>query len=280
MAATAAVAPSGVKAMVINLGPQHPSTHGVLRVRLELEGEQVRACEPIIGYLHTGIEKTFEDLFYQQAIVLTDRIDYVSPLNNNLCYVLAVERLLGVEVPKRCQYIRVIFAELSRIASHLVWLGTSAMDMGAMSPFFYCMQQRELLLDLNEMAAGTRMNPSYLRVGGLMADLPPGFEQKARAFLDGFPHWLETYRGLLDRNPIWQERLVGTARMTLDQALDYGWTGPLLRACGLGRDLRKTNPYSSYEDFEFDVPTETEGDVYARYKVRLREMEESLRIVR
>ncbi len=266
--------------MVLNLGPQHPSTHGVLRVKVELDGEQVVRSEPVIGYLHTGIEKTFEDLMYQQGCMLAPRADYVSPIINNLCWVLGVEKLLGIEVPKRTQYIRVLFAELSRIASHLVWLGTSAMDMGAMSPFFYTMQQRELILDLNEMAAGYRMNPSYFRVGGLMGDLPPGFPEKLYAFLDGFPHWLEEYHELLDRNPIWIERLQHTARISLEQALDYGWTGPLIRALGVPFDLRKTNPYSSYEDFDFDVPTETEGDVYARYKVRMREMAESLKIVR
>jgi NADH-quinone oxidoreductase subunit D len=271
---------TGLKPMVINLGPQHPSTHGVLRVRLALDGEQVRACEPVIGYLHTGIEKNCEDLTFNQAITLTDRMDYLSPITNNFAYVLGVERLLGVEVPKRCQYIRVMFAELSRIASHLVWLGTSAMDMGAMSPFFYTMQQREQILDLIEMSAGTRMNPSYFRVGGLLNDLPPGFEEKLRAFLDGFPHWLQEYYRLLDRNPIWLERLKGTAPISAEQAMEYAWTGPLLRACGIDRDLRKTNPYSSYEDFEFDVATETAGDVYARYHVRMREMQESLRIIR
>jgi len=269
-----------LKPMILNLGPQHPSTHGVLRVRVELDGEQVKNCEPVIGYLHTGIEKTFEDLFFQQGCMLADRMDYVSPLNNNLAWVLAVERLLGIEVPKRCQYIRVMFAELSRIASHLVWLGTSAMDMGAMTPFFYTMQQRELILDLNEMAAGYRMNPSYFRVGGLMRDLPPGFAERLYAFLDGFPRWLDELKGLLDRNPIWLERLQGTGRISAEQALDYGWTGPLLRACGVPRDLRKWNPYSSYEDFAFEVPTESAGDVYARYRVRMREMEESLKIVR
>ena len=271
---------TGLKAMELNLGPQHPSTHGVLRLRLRLDGEQVKACEPIIGYLHTGIEKTYEDLIFQQGNMLSDRIDYVSPIINNLCYVLAVEKLLQIEVPKRCKYIRVMFAELSRIASHLVWLGTSAMDMGAMSPFFYTFQQREMILDLIEMASGYRMNPSYFRIGGLMADLPQGFSARLHAFLDGFPRWLDEYRGLLDKNPIWLDRLKGTAQISLAQALDYGWTGPLLRSLGVARDLRKSNPYSSYEDFAFDVPTERDGDVYARYKVRMREMEESLKIVR
>ncbi len=271
---------TGLKPMVINLGPQHPSTHGVLRVRLALDGEQIRACEPVIGYLHTGIEKNYEDLTFNQGILLTDRMDYLSPITSNLGYVLAVEKLLGVEVPRRCQYIRVLFAELSRIASHLVWLGTSAMDMGAMSPFFYCLQQRELILDLIEAAAGTRMNPSYFRVGGLLNDLPPGFMERLQKFLDGFPAWLREYHRLLDRNPIWLDRLKGTGVITLDQALDYGWTGPALRASGTDRDLRKWNPYSSYEDFDFEVATAQDGDVYARYTVRLREMEESLKIIR
>ncbi len=270
---------TGLKPMVINLGPQHPSTHGVLRVRLALDGEQIRGCEPVIGYLHTGIEKNCEDLTFNQAITLTDRMDYLSPITNNFGYVLAVEKLLGVEVPKRCQYIRVMFAELSRIASHLVWLGTSAMDMGAMSPFFYCLQQRELILDLIEAAAGARMNPSYFRVGGLLNDLPPGFFERLKKFLDGFPTWLGEYHRLLDQNPIWLERLKGTGVLTLEQALEYGITGPMLRANGLDRDLRKWNPYSSYEDFEFNVPIATEGDVYARYAVRLQEMQESLKII-
>ena len=273
-------ASAGGGPMVLNLGPQHPSTHGVLRVLLQLDGEVVQACEPVIGYLHTGIEKTFEDLFFQQGCMLAVRMDYLSPSTNELAYVLAVEKLLGIEVPKRCQYVRVLFAELSRIASHLVWLGTSAMDMGAMSPFFYTMQQREHILDLIEMASGARMNSSYLRVGGLMADLPDGFAERLYTFLDGFPRWLAEYHALLDRNPIWLERLHGTARISSAQALAYGWTGPLLRACGIARDLRKWNPYSSYGDFAFDVPTEDGCDAYARYLVRMREMSESLRILR
>lgn len=270
---------SGLKPMIINLGPQHPSTHGVLRVRLALDGERVKGCEPIIGYLHTGIEKNCEDLTYNQAITLTDRMDYLSPITNNFGYVLAVEQLLSVEVPKRTQYIRVMFAELSRIASHLVWLGTSAMDMGAMSIFFYCLQQREKILDLFEAAAGTRLNPSYFRVGGLLNDLPPGFIAQLRAFLDEFPKWLKDYHTLLDQNPLWLDRLKNIAVITAEEALDYGFTGPALRGSGVDRDLRRTNPYSSYEDFEFDVPLGQNGDAYDRYACRLTEMDESRKII-
>lgn len=269
-----------LKPLVLNMGPQHPSTHGVLRLVLELDGETVVSCEPVIGYLHTGIEKTAENLTYNQAVTVIDRMDYLSPLTNNLAYIMAVEQLLGVEVPKRTQYIRVMFSELSRMGSHLVWLGTSAMELGAMSVFFYCFRMRERILDLIEMASGARMNPSYFRAGGLMHDLPDGWEEKARAFVDEFPTWLKNYKDLLDLNILWVDRMRGSGRISREDALSYGLTGPNLRATGLALDLRKAKPYSSYEEFEFEVPTGQNGDAYDRYAVRMKEMEESRRIIR
>lgn len=268
-----------VQPMVINLGPQHPSTHGVLRVILELDGETVVSAQADIGYLHTGIEKTAEHLNWQQAITVTDRMDYLGPITNNLGYVLAVEKLLGVEVPPRAQWLRVMFAELNRIASHMIWVGTHAMDMGAMSVFFYCFRERERILDLFEMAAGTRMNPSYLRIGGVMRDIPAGFDKKVREFVGEFPEWLRHYHALLDANPLWLERLKGNNLITTQQCLDLGVTGPMLRATGMAYDVRKVFPYSSYDKFQFDIPVSTEGDSYARYEVRMRELDESLRII-
>jgi NADH-quinone oxidoreductase subunit D len=265
--------------MVINLGPQHPSTHGVLRVRLTLDGERVVDAEPVIGYLHTGFEKTAESLTWQQANTVTDRLDYLAPMSNNLAYVLAVEKLMNLEVPKRAQYIRVLFAELTRIASHLVWLGTHVMDLGAMSLFFYTMREREVLLDIIEATTGVRMNPSYFRVGGLAYDLPDGFHEKVRDFLKDFPRWMKMYRNLFEDNPLILERLQGVAVVSRDQCYAYSVTGPILRATGVARDLRKDEPYSSYEEFEFDVPTRTEGDALARFWVRVEEMYESHKIM-
>jgi len=272
--------PTETKPLVLNIGPQHPSTHGVLRVVVELDGETVMNARPVIGYLHTGIEKTAENLNYNQAVTVIDRMDYVSPITNNLAYVLAVEELLGITVPKRTQYIRVLFSELSRIASHLIWTGTAAMDMGAMSVFFYCFREREIILDLIEMTAGARMNPSYFRPGGLTHDLPEGFMEKCRSFVDDFPNWIRTYRDLLEENVIWIERLKGTAPITQEDALGLGLSGPLVRSTGIPFDLRKLKPYSSYEDFEFDVVTGTHGDAYDRFEIRVGEMEQSARIVR
>jgi NADH-quinone oxidoreductase subunit D len=266
--------------MVINLGPQHPSTHGVLRVRLELDGEKVLNAEPVIGYLHTGFEKTAETHTYQQANTLTDRMDYLSPLTNNLAYVLAVEKLMGIEVPKRAQYIRVLFSELSRLGSHLVWLGTHVMDLGAMSLFFYTFREREVILDLIESAAGVRMNPSYFRVGGLAYDLPDGFHERCQAFIDDFPRWLKTYRDMVEGNPLLEDRLKGVAVLTQDEALALSVTGPCLRATGIPLDLRKSAPYCYYDEFEFNVPVRTNGDAYDRFWVRMEEMEESLKILR
>ncbi|MCY0878551.1 MAG: NADH dehydrogenase (quinone) subunit D [Firmicutes bacterium] len=265
--------------MVINLGPQHPSTHGVLRVRLVLDGERVVDAQPVIGYLHTGFEKTAETLTYQQCNTITDRLDYLAPMTNNLAYVLAVEKMMQIEVPKRAQYIRVLFAELTRLASHLVWLGTHVMDLGAMSLFFYCMREREVILDLIEAVAGVRMNPSYFRVGGLAYDLPDGFHEKAWDFVKDFPRWMKMYRNLVEGNPLINQRLKGIAVLDRETCYQYGVTGPNIRATGLALDLRKTEPYSSYEEFEFNVPTRTEGDAYARFWVRMEEMDESLKIV-
>jgi NADH-quinone oxidoreductase subunit D len=265
--------------MVINLGPQHPSTHGVLRVRLELDGEKVLHAEPVIGYLHTGFEKTAETHTYQQANTLTDRMDYLAPMTNNLAYVLAVEKLLDLEVPKRAQYIRVLFSELTRLASHLVWLGTHVMDIGAMSLFFYTFREREVILDLIEAASGVRMNPSYFRVGGVAYDLPDGFHQKAEAFLKDFPRWMKAYRNLVEGNPILEDRLRGVAPLSQDEAIALSVTGPCLRATGLPLDLRKVEPYCFYDEFDFDVPVGERGDAYDRFWVRVLEMEQSLRIL-
>ena len=265
--------------MVINMGPQHPATHGVLRLVLELDGEIVRSMEPQIGYLHTGFEKSGENLRFQQACTLTDRMDYLSPHANNLAYVLAVEKLMGIEVPERARALRVLFAELGRISSHLVWLGTHAMDIGAMGLFFYCFREREKILDMVESTAGVRLNPSYFRIGGIMRDTPDGFEQTVRDFVDELPTWIKSYRALLDRNPIWRERLVGVARIDAKTCAQYGVTGPILRAAGVGHDLRKVSPYLGYENYEFDVPVFENCDSYDRYRVRVAEMEQSRRII-
>ena len=267
------------ESMVINLGPQHPATHGVLRVRLTLDGETVLHAEPVIGYLHTGFEKTAETHTYQQANTLTDRMDYLSPLTNNLAYVLAVEKLMGIEVPKRAQYIRVLFSELSRLGSHLVWLGTHVMDLGAMSLLFYCLRERELILDLIEQTAGVRMNPSYFRVGGVAYDLPEGFHENCQRFLDGFPRWMQSYKNLVQGNPLIEDRLKGVAVLTKEEALGLSATGPILRASGVPMDLRKSAPYCFYEEFDFDVPVRTGGDSYDRFWVRMEEMEQSIRIM-
>lgn len=266
--------------MTINLGPQHPSTHGVLRVVLELDGEKVVNAEPVIGYLHTGFEKTAETHTYQQANTLTDRMDYLSPLTNNLAYVLAVEKLMGIEVPKRAQYIRVLFAELSRLGSHLVWLGTSVMDLGAISPFFYTFREREVILDIIEATAGVRMNPSYFRIGGVAYDLPDGFHEKVQRFLDDWPRWMKTYRDLIENNPLINDRLKGVAVLTQEQALALSVTGPCLRATGIPLDLRKVQPYCFYDEFEFDVPVRYNGDAFDRFWVRVEEMDQSVRIIR
>ena len=265
--------------MVLNMGPQHPSTHGVLRLILELEGENICSARPDIGFLHTGIEKQCEALTYQQAVTLTDRVDYLANLSNNLCYALAVEKLLGLELPPKVQWMRVLLAELTRINSHLVWLGTQALDIGAMSVFLYCFREREDLLRIFEMFSGQRMMTSYIRIGGLALEPPRGWEAVVRKFIRAFPGRVDEYENLLTKNPIWLERTKGIGRVPLDRLIDLGVTGPLLRAAGLDWDIRKAEPYSSYEQFDFEVPTRTEGDVYARYQVRVEEMRQSARIV-
>ena len=270
--------PPGTQTMTLNMGPQHPSTHGVLRLILELDGETVVRCMPDIGYLHTGIEKTAEGKTYSQAITLTDRIDYLCPLTNNLCYVLAVEKLLGLEVPARAQWLRVLLNELTRLNSHLVWLGTHALDIGAASVFLYCFREREELLGIFEMASGQRMMTSYFRVGGLALPPPLGFFDRVRKFLSYFPERIDEYEALLTENRIWIGRTRGVGYISAEDAIALGVTGPTLRASGVDWDLRKSNPYSSYEQFQFQVPVRTEGDVYARYLVRLEEMRESTKI--
>ena len=244
--------------MTINMGPQHPSTHGVLRLVLTLDGETILKARPEIGYLHTGIEKTAESKSYFKALVLTDRMDYLAPLCNNLGYSLAVEKLLGVEVPPKAQYARVVLAELQRIASHLVWLGSSALDLGAQSVFLYCFRERELILDIFELCSGVRMMTSYIMPGGLQADLPPTFDEKVRAFLDIFPKRLREYHDLLTNNQLWIDRTKGVGVLTAEQAIMFGCTGATLRGSGIAYDVRKAYPYSGYERFEFDVPVGTQ----------------------
>jgi NADH-quinone oxidoreductase subunit D len=269
----------GENTMVVNMGPQHPSTHGVLRVVCELEGETIVKCKCVIGYLHTGMEKEAEYQQYHKCVVMTDRMDYLNTNGNNLAHALAVEKLLGCEIPKRGQYLRVILAELSRIASHLVWLGTHALDMGAMTPFFYAMTNRERVLDLFERISGVRMMGSWIVPGGLRGDMPEGFEPALRTFLKDFPSELETLEGLLVGNPIWKERTYDVGVLSGEDALSLGASGPIARASGVAFDLRKSNPYSSYEDFDFKIPVGKRGDVYDRFLVRIAEMHESLKIV-
>jgi|UniRef100_A0A7C3SI81 NADH-quinone oxidoreductase subunit D len=267
--------------MVLNVGPQHPSTHGVLRVLVELDGELMVRAEPDIGYLHRGIEKLCEGRTYHQCIPLMNRLDYLAGEVNNFGFCLAVEKLLGIEVPKRAQYIRVMIAEFTRIASHLFWLGTHAHDLGAMTPLFYGFREREKIMDLCEMVSGGRMFPAYFRIGGLAADLPEGFIEKAWEFVKEFPEKWKDYDNLLTENIIWKERTVGVGVMTREECLDWGWSGPMARGSGVDWDLRRDNPYSSYEDFDFEVPLGTrEGDTYSRYLVRMHEMLQSNRIVR
>jgi NADH-quinone oxidoreductase subunit D len=270
----------GENTMVVNIGPQHPSTHGVLRVICELEGETIIQAKCVIGYLHTGMEKEAEYQQYMKCTVMTDRMDYLNANGTNLAHALAVERLLGCEIPKRGQYLRVILAELSRVASHLVWLGTHALDLGAMTPFFYVFQQREMILDMFEMFAGVRMMPSWIVPGGLRGDMPEGFEAKLNKFLATFPAELDEVEGLLKENPIFKERTYDVGILSAKEALELGCSGPIARASGVPLDLRKTNPYSSYEDFDFQIPVGRRGDVYDRFLIRIAEMRESLKILR
>ena len=267
------------KTMVINMGPQHPSTHGVLRLVLELDGEVVVKVTPHIGYLHTGMEKIMESKRYQQAITVTDRFDYLAPMSNNLAFVLSVEKLLEIEVPERTRVIRVLLTELTRINSHLVAVGTMALEIGAQSVFLYCFRERERILDIYEMVSGARMMSSYFRVGGLMADLPEGFDRAVQQILSEFPHRFDEYEDLLTENPLWIQRLKGIGVIKAEEAIDWGLSGPNLRACGVPWDLRKSNPYSGYERFDFEIALGQAGDAYERYLVRIFEMRQSLKIV-
>lgn len=265
--------------LTLNMGPQHPSTHGVLRLVLELDGETVVRARPEIGFLHTGIEKECEQKLYHQVVTLTDRVDYLAPLSNNLCYCLAVEKLLGLEVPPQARWMRVLLTELTRLNSHLVWLGTHALDVGAMSVFLYCFREREEILRIFEMFSGQRMMTSYFRIGGLALEPPRGWQHAVRRFIETFPSRMDEYEELLTRNPIWLRRTKGIGYVSLEDLLDLGVTGPMLRAAGLGWDIRKAEPYSDYDRFDFAIPTRSESDVYARYQVRLEEMRQSTRIV-
>jgi NADH-quinone oxidoreductase subunit D len=271
-------APPQDQTMIINMGPQHPSTHGVLRLVIEVDGETIVGLAPDIGYLHTGIEKTCEAKFYQQVVPLTDRIDYLCPMTNNLAYCLAVEKLLGLEIPERAQYLRVLFNELTRIQSHLVWLGTHAMDIGALTVFLYCFREREQLLRIFEAVAGQRMMTSYVRIGGLSLEPPRDLYNQIRTFLKEFPAHIDEYEGLLQNNPIWMNRLKGVGYLSPEDAIALGVTGPPLRASGVDFDVRRDMPYSGYEKFQFNVPTSTIGDVWARYLVRMQEFRESVKI--
>jgi NADH-quinone oxidoreductase subunit D len=267
------------RTMVLNMGPQHPSTHGVLRLLLEIDGETIVRIMPDIGYLHTGIEKTCEAKFYQQVVPLTDRIDYLAPMTNNLAYCLAVEKLLGLEIPEKAQWLRVLCNELTRINSHLVWLGTHAMDIGAMTVFLYCFREREELLNLFEAVAGQRMMTSYFRIGGIALEPPLGWMERVKKFADTFPSKVDEYEGLLTTNPIFLMRTKGVALLSADDAIALGASGPTMRGSGIDFDIRRDMPYSSYEKFQFKVPVKTEGDVYARYLCRVQELRESCKIV-
>ncbi len=265
--------------MLLNMGPQHPSTHGVLRLLLELDGEIVVNCIPDIGFLHTGIEKNMEAKTYQKAEVMSDRLDYMNPIGNNLAFVMAVEKLVDLDVPPRAQAIRVILAELTRLNSHLVWIGTSSLDLAAQSMFLYSFREREQILDIFELVSGQRMMTTYLRPGGLWRDVPVEFEAAVRAFLKIFPKRIDEYESLLTKNPLFQDRMFGIGKLTKETAFSYGITGPILRASGVNWDLRKNRPYSGYEQYDFIVPTRPEGDNYARYLVRVQEMRESVKII-
>jgi NADH-quinone oxidoreductase subunit D len=266
--------------MTVNMGPQHPSTHGVLRLVLELDGEVIQSVMPTVGYLHTGIEKTAEQKKWQQVIPLVERMDYLGAQSNSLAYALAVEKLLGLEMPARVKDIRVLIAELQRIASHLIWLGTHAMEIGAVSMLFYAIRERELLLNINELIAGFRFFPSYIRIGGLREDLPRGFHEAVNAFLERFPTKIDEFEGLLTKNDIFRRRTEGVGVVTVEDAAQWGLVGPIARAAGSDYDVRKYFPYLGYETYDFKVPTATEGDVYARYRVRIAELRESVKIAK
>ena len=265
--------------MVLNMGPQHPSTHGVLRLVLEIDGEIVVRLYPEIGYLHTGIEKTCEAKFYQQVVPLTDRVDYLGPMANNLCYCLAVEKLLGLEIPERGQWIRVLLTELTRLNSHLIWLGTHAMDIGALTVFLYTFREREEILRMFEAVAGQRMMTSYFRIGGLAMEPPLDLFGRIQAFIKTFPEKIDEYSNLLTGNPIFRNRLMGVGHLSAEDAIALAVTGPTMRASGIDFDLRRDMPYSSYEKFQFKVPVSNRCDCWGRYEVRLEEMRESVKII-
>jgi len=266
--------------MLLNMGPQHPATHGVLRLVLALDGEVVKDVTPVIGYLHSGFEKTYENKRYQQCVTLTDRMDYLNPLGNNLAFALAVEKLLGIEVPPRAQVARVILAELTRIQSHLVAVGSGALDLNGTTVMMFAFREREEFLDIFELCSGQRMMTSFIRPGGLAKDLPPEFPERVLAVLEGLPDRLADYHRLLTRNPIWLDRMVGVGKFTAEQCIEWGVTGPVLRSAGVPRDLRKDTPYCGYENYDFNVITREEGDCYARYLVRMDEILESIKIVK
>ena len=279
MTQTPVLEPGQDRTMILNMGPQHPSTHGVLRLLLEIEGENVVRMMPDIGYLHTGIEKTYEAKFYQQCVVLADRMDYLTPFSNEMGWSLAVEKLLGIEAPPRAQWLRVLMAELIRISSHLVWLGTHALDIGAMTVFLYCFREREDILRLVEAIGGQRMFPDYFRIGGVALEPPLGWFDRVKKFADRFPENVDEYEDLLTGNPIWQRRLKGVAVVSKEDAIAFGAGGATLRASGIDFDLRRDMPYSGYENFKFEVPVGTDGDVWTRYILRVRELRESNKII-
>ena len=271
---------AGAENLTVNFGPQHPSTHGVLRLVVDLDGEIIRRIKPVIGYLHTGIEKQMESLRWQQGVVLTDRHDYFAPLSNNLCYALAVEKLMGVEAPPRAQALRILMTELTRISSHITWLGTSAIEAGAMGVFMFCFRDREKIMAINEEISGFRMHTSYIRPGGVMADVTPRFCELLEQFLVEMPRAIDEYESLLTRNPIWRGRTEGIGILTAEDGIKLGASGPMLRGAGLAWDLRKDRPYGGYERYDFDVVVENGADCYSRYLVRMREMRESLKLIR
>jgi len=271
-------AAGSTRRMTLNMGPQHPSTHGVLHIKLELDGETILKARPEIGYLHTGIEKQAEALNWQQVVTLTDRMYYLANLSNNLAYCLPVEKLLQLEIPAKAQWMRVLLAEITRINSHLVWLGTHALDLGAMTVFFYCFREREQILRLFESLSGQRLMTSYIRIGGLALEPPAGWMKAARSFVEDLPPKIDEYEDLLRTNPIFMQRTKDVGHASVERLLGLGVTGPMIRAAGMGWDIRKSEPYSSYEKFDFEVPVETAGDVYSRYLIRMREVRESQKI--
>lgn len=271
--------PGQDRTMILNMGPQHPSTHGVLRLLLEIEGESVVRMMPDIGFLHTGFEKTYEAKFYQQGVVLADRMDYLTPFSNEMGYVLAVEKLLDIEAPPRAAWLRVLMAELIRISSHLVWLGTHALDIGAMTVFLYCFREREDIMRYVEAIGGQRMFPDYFRVGGVALEPPLGWFERVKNFVDRFPENVDEYEDLLTGNPIWQRRVKGVGVITREEAIGFGTGGAILRSTGVDWDLRRDMPYSGYENFKFEVPVGTGGDVWTRYLLRVRELRESTKII-